>query len=95
MSEYATTVEKCFRISIDHANNLKRLAQTKTLNEDQIIEKALDILFSLTDLLDTQAERQGWSYLSEASLKRIWDNDDDAAFDIRRFRQQTACLTTC
>jgi hypothetical protein len=43
------------------------MAQVKALSEDRLIEKALDILFSLADLLDSQGERQGWSLLSEAS----------------------------
>ncbi len=42
---------------------------------------ALDILFSLTDLLDSQVERQGWSFLSEDSLQRVWDNAEDAVYD--------------
>jgi len=57
------------------------LAQVKALSEDQLIEKALDILFSLADLLDSQVERQGWSFLSEASLQRVWDNAEDAVYD--------------
>lgn len=51
------------------------------VGEDQIIEKALDILFTLTDLLNEHTERQGWSFLSEAALQRVWDNDEDAAYD--------------
>ena len=48
------------------------------LPADQIVEKALDILFSLTDLLDERAEQQGWSFLSEPALQRVWDNEEDA-----------------
>jgi hypothetical protein len=40
----------------------------------------LDILFSLADLLDERAERQGWSFLSEASLQRVWDKEEDAMY---------------
>jgi hypothetical protein len=57
------------------------LAHTHHITEDEVIEKALDILFSVPDLLDTASERQDWSYLSEDSLQRIWDNDEDAAYD--------------
>jgi hypothetical protein len=51
------------------------------MDEDEIIEKALDILFALTDLLDEGTERQGWSSLSEAALQRVWDNEADAVYD--------------
>jgi hypothetical protein len=51
------------------------------LSEDQLIEKALDILFNLADLSDSDVERQGWSFLSEDSLQRVWDNAEDAVYD--------------
>ncbi len=60
---------------------LRRLAESRSTSEDQIVEKALDIFFSLTDLFDDEARRQGWSLLSEASLQRVWDNEADAAYD--------------
>ena len=81
MSDEVAVVEKNIHISADRASTLSRLAQVKALSEDQIIEKALDILFSLAELLDSQVERQGYSFLSEASLQRVWDNAEDAAYD--------------
>ena len=81
MSEMLTAVEKHIRLSTDHADRLRRLARAQGLSEDQIVEKALDILFSLTDLFDERTERKGWSFLSEDSLRRIWDNEEDAAYD--------------
>ncbi|MFH1907976.1 MAG: hypothetical protein ABIL11_11465 [Chloroflexota bacterium] len=81
MSDQVAVVEKNIHISADRASYLSRLAQVKALSEDQLIEKALDILFSLADLLDSQVERQGWSFLSEASLQRVWDNAEDAVYD--------------
>jgi hypothetical protein len=81
MSEQVTIVEKNIHISADRASSLSRLAHVKALSEDQLIEKALDILFSLAGLLDSQVERQGWSFLSEASLQRVWDNAEDAVYD--------------
>jgi predicted transcriptional regulator len=81
MSERIGVVEKQIRLSVQHADRLSRLARAKALSEDQIIEKALDILFSLTDLLDQQAEREGWSFLSEGTLQRVWDNEEDARYD--------------
>jgi hypothetical protein len=80
MSE-VTFIEKNIRISADRADHLSRLAHIKALSEDQLIEKALDVLFSLADLLDSQTERQGWSFLSEDSLQRAWDNDKDSVYD--------------
>ncbi len=81
MSESISVVEKQIRLSAQHADRLSRLARAKALSEDQIIEKALDILFSLTDLLDQQVEREGWSFLSEGTLQRVWDNEEDARYD--------------
>jgi hypothetical protein len=81
MSDPVALVEKNIRISADRASHLSRLAYVKALSEDQLIEKALDILFSLADLLDSQIERQGWSFLSEDSLQRVWDNAEDANYD--------------
>jgi hypothetical protein len=81
MSDEDAVVEKNIHISADRASYLSRLAQVKALSEDHLIEKALDIMFSLADLLDSQVERQGWYVLSEASLQRVWDNTEDAAYD--------------
>jgi len=81
MSDPVTLVEKNIHISAERASHLSRLAHVKALSEDQLIEKALDILFSLADLLDSQTERQGWSFLSEDSLQRVWDNAEDARYD--------------
>ena len=77
----STTVEKRFQLSEEHANRLNRLAQIHHVGEGEIVEKALDILFALTDLLNEGTERQGWSFLSDAALQRVWDNEADAAYD--------------
>ena len=74
-------VEKHVHISEQRADYLSRMARTNSLSEDQIIEKALDILFSLSDILDVRIEKQGYSFLSEQSLQRIWDNPEDAEYD--------------
>ncbi|MFQ5812365.1 MAG: hypothetical protein ACE5I2_04125 [Anaerolineae bacterium] len=81
MSEMLATVEKHIWLSAERADRLSRLSRSQEINENQIIEKALDILFSLTELFDEHAERQGWSFLSEAALQRIWDNEEDAIYD--------------
>jgi hypothetical protein len=79
--EMAASIEKRVHLTADRVERLLRLAQTHQLSEDQIIERALDVLFSLTDVLDTPTERRGWSLLSEESLRRVWDNEDDARYD--------------
>jgi predicted transcriptional regulator len=76
-----SVVEKHIRLSAEHADRLSRLAQTHQTHEDQIVERALDILFTLTDLFDEGVERRGWSFLSEAALQRVWDNEEDAVYD--------------
>jgi len=81
MSDTPIVVEKQIRLSAGRADRLSHLAERHQIGEDQIIERALDILFSLTDLLDDQSERRGWSFLSEAALQRVWDNPEDAAYD--------------
>ncbi len=80
MSEIAV-VEKRILLSPERAYQLSRLAQAKAISEDKIVEKALDILFGVTDLLDDQAERRGWSLVAERSLRRVWDNEQDAEYD--------------
>jgi hypothetical protein len=75
------SVEKRIHLSADRVERLAHLAQAHRTSEDHIVERALDILFSLTDILDAPTERRGWSILSEDSLRRVWDNDDDARYD--------------
>lgn len=81
MTHSTITVEAHIRLTEQRADRLRRLAAERGTTEDQVIEKALDILFSLTDLLDDDVGRAGWSSLSESSLRRVWDNDADAAYD--------------
>ena len=81
MSSTPSVVEKQIRLSAGRADRLSHLAEMHQIGEDQIIERALDILFSLTDLLDDRSERRGWSFLSESALQRVWDNPEDAAYD--------------
>ncbi len=75
------TIEKRIQLSVEQVDRLRHLTEATQLTEDQVIAKALDILFNLTDLLDARAEQRGWSFLSEDALRRVWDNDEDAAYD--------------
>ena len=81
MSSIPAVVEKRIRLSVERANHLNRLAEIHQIREDQIIERALDILFTLTDLFDESTGRQVWSFLSDAALQRVWDNEEDAVYD--------------
>jgi len=81
MSTTSSVIEKHIQLSVERADRLNRLAQTHQIHEDRIVEKALDILFSLTDLLNERTERRGWSFLSETALQRVWDNEEDAVYD--------------
>ncbi len=81
MSETSKVVEKRISLSADHVDRLHRLAQAQQVSEDQIIERALDILFRLIEHSDAETEQEGWSFLSENALHRVWDNDADAAYD--------------
>ena len=81
MSGSPTTIEKRIQLSAEQVDRLRHLTEATQLTEDQVIAKALEILFSLTDILDARAERRGWSFLSEDAFQRVWDNDEDAAYD--------------
>ena len=81
MGSAPTDVEKRIQLSPERADRLNRLAQVHQVDENQIVGKALDILFALTDLFDERGERQGWSFLSDDALRRVWDNETDAVYD--------------
>ena len=66
-------IEKRIQLSADQANRLDQLTQATRVTEDQVVAKALDILFTLTDILDARVERRAWSLLSEDALRRVWD----------------------
>jgi hypothetical protein len=81
MSQPSPVVEKRVRLSPSHAERLQVLAQRRQVSEDEIVERALDALFALAELLDEGTERQGWSLLSHDALARVWDNEADAVYD--------------
>jgi hypothetical protein len=64
-------MEKQIQLSPEQADRLYRFAQTYQLSEDQVIAQALELFFSQSDP----------ALLSEDALRRVWDNDQDAAYD--------------
>ncbi len=81
MNSMPNVVEKHVWLEVAQANHLGHLAQTHRIHEDQIIKKALDIFFSLTDLLDEHSASPSWAFVSQAALQRVWDNEEDAVYD--------------
>lgn len=75
------TIDKVIHLSTDRAERLALLAHERDATEDALIEKALDILFSLTGEGSAEEERHAWQALSIKSLERIWDNEADAVYD--------------
>ena len=69
-----TPITREVTLTVDRAQKLSELATSHQTSESEVVEKALDVFFTL-------AERQAWHRLSEASLNRIWDNEQDAVYD--------------
>ena len=57
MAEQPTTIDKHIRISRDRAERLSHIARTRRMSDDQLIEKALDLLFTSLDLLGGPDDR--------------------------------------
>ena len=74
-------VEKRIRLSAEQVERLRALVEARQESEDLIVGRALDILFSLADVLDGGAEQRAWSLLLEESFRRVWDNDEAARYD--------------
>ncbi len=77
----AARVEARVSLPEDHVRRLRELAHAQHVSEDLVVERALDLLFSVTADSEPDRERGGWAVLSESSLGRVWDNDDDARYD--------------
>ncbi|GEM_PF-4132780 len=58
MNESITTIAKQIHLSLRYVDRLNRLAQARRISEDRLIEKALDIFFSLTDVFDAPLDRR-------------------------------------
>jgi hypothetical protein len=81
MFAMSTTIAETVQISQANADRLTRLADDRHVTEDTLVEKALELLFSLTAADSTANERQHWANLSETSLNKVWDNDMDTVYD--------------
>lgn len=69
-------MKKRIELSRECDERLAELAHAHRMSEDQIIEDALNILFSLFDNLDPEAKQRGWLILPEKILSRIQRLDD-------------------
>jgi hypothetical protein len=76
-----TPVTREFALPREQVNRLRSLAETRQISESRVVEKALDVFFSLADVFDQDLDRRALYQLSEPSLRRVWDNDPDAAYD--------------
>ncbi|MBI2761046.1 MAG: hypothetical protein HYX51_06450 [Chloroflexi bacterium] len=74
-------VEKRIHLPRALAERLSLAAESEHTTEDAVIEKALDVLFAVNQVLAAQSERGAWSSLSDDALRGVWDNDHDAAYD--------------
>lgn len=79
--DISTSVKREFVLPRDQVDRLQRLADTRQISESHVVEKALDVFFSIAEVLDQDLERLAWHQLSESALRRVWDNDADAAYD--------------
>lgn len=77
----SSTIEKRLHLTRDRADRLGKLAAQNGTTEDALVEKALDILFSVSDL-SASDERRFWADASAKSFARVWDNEADARYDI-------------
>jgi hypothetical protein len=77
----STAVERRVQLPPESAERLRLLAEQHHVSEDQILVRAIEVLFDVAGDADGHAERGGFSSLSEGALERVWDNDEDAAYD--------------
>ena len=68
-------------LSRERVDRLFRLARAQQVREDQLVERALDMLFALSEFADDGQGHIGWSNLADSSLQRIWDNEEDTVYD--------------
>lgn len=74
------TVEKLVQLSNNRARRLERLAAEQGISENALVEKALDILFDISESKEGM-DREAWSAMSLDAFGRVWDNEANAAYD--------------
>lgn len=80
-SESIRKVTKEFTLTTERSMRLKQMADIRRASENEVVERALDLYFSLADFFDSETERWDWYRLSEAALRRVWDNEQGAEYD--------------
>ncbi|MSP12713.1 MAG: hypothetical protein EXR62_07110 [Chloroflexi bacterium] len=84
MNKIPPVVEKHIELTVDRADRLSRLAQEHHLSEDQFIEKALDILFTITDLYEAPLKAEGIiSSSTEDSISTSQTGDENSDIEAR------------
>ncbi|MCB9078537.1 MAG: hypothetical protein H6631_13135 [Anaerolineaceae bacterium] len=95
MTKPVITQEKHIHLSQDQADRLRNLAEVRQISEDQIIEKALDIMFSLGEIItedvfwDKLDKGEIVPYSSRAGLEANLLNERQAEY---RFKQDLVKL---
>ncbi len=69
--------DRVVHLSKDRAEKLDALVTETGDSQDAVIEKALDLLYTLSGSDD----RRIWAAMSQPSLAQVWDNADDAVYD--------------
>ena len=75
------SVSREFLLPADKAERLSDMAAARRMGEIQVLERAQDISFCLADVFGDDLDRPSLYRLSEPSLMRVWDNDQDAVYD--------------
>ena len=71
-------VEKRIWLSPERAQQLSDVAQAHQVSEDQIIDQALDIIFTLADFLDAPIQRSGRLSRSEVASQSSVKNSENS-----------------
>lgn len=77
----AVSVSREFQLPADQVERLSDMAAARMMSESQVLERALDVFFGLADVFGDDLDRPAFYRLSEPSLMRVWDNDQDAVYD--------------
>ncbi|MBI3943746.1 MAG: hypothetical protein HY326_12090 [Chloroflexi bacterium] len=85
MHNTPAVVEKRIELSAERADRLSRLAQAHHISENQFIEKALDILFTITDLYEVPKKtEENYSDLDREELFKQKLHEAGLLLEIRK-----------